>query len=199
MATTSWTEQTESSWTDWEQNTTGWMFKCPVNSRLARRIAVLVTQPQWLASTCSKAAHSSQHLLQGCPLHGVVRRAIWPTDTSLRDKRFGDPQALRRTAAFVQMTGVSIYCSKKKTHCMFKRNKSIANSGVLDLKSPDLKQNNAKICNRDVSNKENRTNCCVTRSFWHSGIQIFTARGPTNSCFKCVFVPNDAEGTKQLT
>ena len=32
-----------------------------------------------------------------------------------------------------------------------------------NLKSPsnDLKQNIAKICNRNVSNNENRTDCCV--------------------------------------
>ena len=61
MATTTWTEQTKSSWLDWEQDTTGRMLIImlpTVTSRLARRITVLVTQPQWLASTCSKTAHS---------------------------------------------------------------------------------------------------------------------------------------------
>ena len=49
-----------------------------------------------------------------CPLHDAVRRETWSKDTSLRDKLFGDPQALRRTAAFVRITRVSIYRSKKK-------------------------------------------------------------------------------------
>ena len=51
---------------------------------------------------------TSQHLLQDCLLHDVVRGETWPKDTFLGDKFFGDPQALWRTAAFVRMTGVFI-------------------------------------------------------------------------------------------
>ena len=58
MATTTWTEQTKSSRLGWEQDTTGWMLICTVSSRLAGQIAVLVTRPQWLASTCPKTSHS---------------------------------------------------------------------------------------------------------------------------------------------
>ena len=68
---------------------------CPLH--VVRGIAVLVTAPM-----------TSQHLTQDCPLHDVVRRETWPKDTTLRDKLFGDPQALRRTAAFVRITGVSV-------------------------------------------------------------------------------------------
>ena len=40
--------------------------------------------------------------------------------------------------------------------------------------SNDLKQNIAKICNRNVSNNENRTDCCVIWSFWHSAYSTCT-------------------------
>ena len=37
---------------------------------------------------------------------------------------------------------------------------------ILNPPSNDLKQNIAKMCNRNVSNNENRTDCCVIWSFW---------------------------------
>ena len=40
--------------------------------------------------------------------------------------------------------------------------------------SNDLKQNLAKICNRDVSDNENRTDCCVVWSSWHSAYSTCT-------------------------
>ena len=46
------------------------------------QITVLATQPQGLANTCSKTAHSM-------------------TFSGERDKLFGDPEALLRTTAFV--------------------------------------------------------------------------------------------------
>ena len=77
MATTTWTEQTKSSWLDWEQDTAGWTLICTVSSRLARRITVFVTQPQWLASTYSKTAHSM--MLSGGE-HGQ-RTPLWGTSS----------------------------------------------------------------------------------------------------------------------
>ena len=43
---------------------------------------------------CNTAPMTSQHLLQDYLLHDVVMRETWPKDTSLRDKLFGDPEAL---------------------------------------------------------------------------------------------------------
>ena len=40
--------------------------------------------------------------------------------------------------------------------------------------SNDLEQNIAKVCNRHVSNNENRTDCCVFWSFWHSAYSTCT-------------------------
>ena len=65
--------------------------------KIGQMIAVLVTAPI-----------TSQHLLQDCPLHDVVRQETWPKDTSLRGKLFGDLQALRRTADFILMKRISI-------------------------------------------------------------------------------------------
>ena len=58
--------------------------------------------------------HDVHHLLQDCPLHDVVRPETGPKDTSLRDKLFGNSQALQRTASCVQMTDVSMERSKKE-------------------------------------------------------------------------------------
>ena len=70
---------------------------------------------------CDTAPVTRQHLFQDCPLHDVVRWETWPKETSPGDKLFGDPEALQRTAAFIQMVGVSILHSKKKkydTRCL---------------------------------------------------------------------------------
>ena len=50
----------------------------------------------------------AQHLLQHCRLHDALRRDMWPEPTLLRDKLYGNLEELRRTAAFVRATGISI-------------------------------------------------------------------------------------------
>ena len=37
-----------------------------------------------------------------------MRRDMWPEPTLLRDKLYGNLEELRRTAAFVRATGISI-------------------------------------------------------------------------------------------
>ena len=49
-----------------------------------------------------------EHLLQHCRLHDALRRDTWPEPTLLRDKLYGNLEELRRTAAFVRTTGISI-------------------------------------------------------------------------------------------
>ena len=39
---------------------------------------------------------------------GVLRQETWPEDPPLRDRLYGNLAALRRTAAYVRGTGVSI-------------------------------------------------------------------------------------------
>ena len=87
-AITSWTEQTKPSWLDWEQDTTGWMLICTVCSRLARRITVLVTSPQWLASTWSMTAHS---LMLSGKQHGQ-RTPLWEARSLLTRRLCGGQQ-----------------------------------------------------------------------------------------------------------
>ena len=57
---------------------------------------------------CDTAPMTTDHLLQDCPLHDEPRQAAWPQPVSMRDKLYGDLEALRRTAAFVRATGVPI-------------------------------------------------------------------------------------------
>ena len=49
--------------------------------------------------------------------HDTLRRQVWPVETTVARKLFGSLEHLRRTAAFVGGTGVSIgvFDKKKKT------------------------------------------------------------------------------------
>ena len=57
---------------------------------------------------CNADIMTAEHLLQHCPLHDAMRRDTWPEPTLLRDKLYGNLEELRRTAAFVRATGISI-------------------------------------------------------------------------------------------
>ena len=59
---------------------------------------------------CNADIMTAEHLLQHCRLHDddAMRRDIWPEPTLLRDKLYGNLEELRRTAAFVRTTGISI-------------------------------------------------------------------------------------------
>ena len=63
---------------------------------------------------CKADIMTAEHLLQHCRLHDVLRRDMWPEPTLLRDKLYGNLEELRRTAAFVRATGISIYRTTKK-------------------------------------------------------------------------------------
>ena len=56
---------------------------------------------------CNADIMTAEHLLQHCPLHDVMRRDTWPDPMLLRDKLYGNLEELRRTAAFVRITGIS--------------------------------------------------------------------------------------------
>ena len=58
--------------------------------------------------SCNADIMTAEHLLQYCRLHDAIRRDMWPEPTLLRDKLYGNPEELRRTAAFVRTTGISI-------------------------------------------------------------------------------------------
>ena len=57
---------------------------------------------------CNADIMTAEHLLQHCRLHDAMRREMWPEPTLLRDKLYGNLEELRRTAAFVRATGISI-------------------------------------------------------------------------------------------
>ena len=57
---------------------------------------------------CNADIMTAEHLLQHCRLYDAIRRDTWPDPTFLRDKLYGNLGELRRTAAFVRATGISI-------------------------------------------------------------------------------------------
>ena len=57
---------------------------------------------------CNADIMTAEHLLQHCQLYDAMRRDTWPDPTFLRDKLYGNLGELRRTAAFVRATGISV-------------------------------------------------------------------------------------------
>ena len=57
---------------------------------------------------CNADIMTAEHLLQHCRLHDAMRRDTWPDPTLPIDKLYGNLEELRRTAAFVRATGISI-------------------------------------------------------------------------------------------
>ena len=65
--------------------------------------------------TLHKLTNPLFHVCYVCLIgHDGIRWETWPKDVFLRDELFGDLCALWRTATFVQMAGVSIWCLTKK-------------------------------------------------------------------------------------
>ena len=60
--------------------------------------------------TCSTDSQTGNHILQSCPLLEELRKKHWPgpTSTSVNQKLYGSLEDLRRTAAFVCETGLTI-------------------------------------------------------------------------------------------
>ena len=57
---------------------------------------------------CNADIMTAEHLLQHCQLHDALRRDVWPEPIPLTDKLYGNLEELRRTAAFVRATGISV-------------------------------------------------------------------------------------------
>ena len=66
---------------------------------------------------CNADIMTSKHLLQHCPLHDALRRDMWPEPVPLRDNLYGNLKELRRTAAFVRATGISVKRTTTKKKC----------------------------------------------------------------------------------
>ena len=57
---------------------------------------------------CNADIMTAEHLLQYCQLYDAMRWDMWPEPTLQRDKLCGNLEELRRTAAFMRTTGISI-------------------------------------------------------------------------------------------
>ena len=57
---------------------------------------------------CKTGSQTTEHLLQSCPLYRAQRDRTWPEPTPVAQKLFGDLGDLRRTAAFIEETEMSI-------------------------------------------------------------------------------------------
>ena len=57
---------------------------------------------------CNADIMTVEHLPQHCRLHDAMRRDMWPEPMLLRDKLYGNLEELRRTAAVMRTTGISI-------------------------------------------------------------------------------------------
>ena len=51
---------------------------------------------------------TTEHQLQLCQLDDALRRDMWSELIPLRDKLYGNLENLRRTTAFVRVTGISV-------------------------------------------------------------------------------------------
>ena len=57
---------------------------------------------------CGVEDQTVEHVLQRCKRHDQERAAMWPQDTTLERKLYGDVDDLRRTTAFIADTGVIV-------------------------------------------------------------------------------------------
>ena len=57
---------------------------------------------------CNADIMTAEHLLQHCQPHDALRRHMWPNPSLQRDKLYSNLEELRRIAAFVRATGISI-------------------------------------------------------------------------------------------
>ena len=58
--------------------------------------------------TCGTAPENAEHVLQSCPLYHSARTNIWPKETSLNDKLYGDLAQLTATAQFITSIGLIV-------------------------------------------------------------------------------------------
>nr|KAG5702751.1 hypothetical protein BaRGS_003625 [Batillaria attramentaria] len=57
---------------------------------------------------CGAEEETPNHILQTCPHLEQLLREIWPIDTSLHDKLWGNSDDLRKTEQFIAMSGLRI-------------------------------------------------------------------------------------------
>ena len=57
---------------------------------------------------CCIGSHTTEHLLQSCPVYEPLRKGFWAGHTPVARKLYGSLRDLRCTAAFIEETGVTI-------------------------------------------------------------------------------------------
>nr|KAG5695525.1 hypothetical protein BaRGS_008028 [Batillaria attramentaria] len=57
---------------------------------------------------CGAEEETPDHILQTCPHLEQLRREIWPIDTSLHNKLWGNSDDLQKTEQFIAMSGLRI-------------------------------------------------------------------------------------------
>lgn len=57
---------------------------------------------------CNQGPMTTHHVLQSCPQHAATRREVWPIPATMDTKLYGTLEDLRRTAAFIRDSEVTI-------------------------------------------------------------------------------------------
>ena len=107
---------------------------------------------------CSAGSQTTEHLLQSCPLYKLLSKGIWPDHTPVACKLYG-MGGLRCTATFNEKIGVSIWQTRKRTHCPFHAEVSACLTSFIMHTPPNflswlvvLRYNRAKSTNKNTLN-----------------------------------------------
>ena len=79
---------------------------------------------------CKADIMTAEHLLQHYWLHDTLRRDMWPEPIPLRDRLYGNMEELRRSAAFMRVTGIPSRDTMKKTKSGIKWYMPISMAGM---------------------------------------------------------------------
>ena len=86
-----------------------------LNSHMHRKLK-LAPSP---TCPCGQEEHTTEHVLQRCPLYKATREDVWPVSTSLTTKLYGCKQELEKTTSFISRAALIVEPAntKKKRHC----------------------------------------------------------------------------------
>ena len=75
-----------------------------MNAHMFRKLK-LVPSPTW---PCGEEDQKTEHVLQRCKRHSQERNTIWPSETPIHQKLYGDMADLRRTTQFISATRLTV-------------------------------------------------------------------------------------------
>ena len=78
------------------------------HNRLNKHMHSKIRLVQSPGCPCGADAQTAEHILQHCPQYQDLRKEIWPVNTSLEDKLYGQTDALKRTFNFISGTNLSL-------------------------------------------------------------------------------------------